>query len=102
MDRYQYRMLKSFCDGATRSASDLDICSREICDYLLSCGYLRAASRAIGKNYKTVASAYVIAQAGRSAIYDFRVSRQKRWIPIAISIVALVISAASFMYSILS
>lgn len=102
INRKQYAMLKFSCKQSVFSVDALDDNAKSICKYLSDIGFLDVTSRSIDDNFRSIPKSYAITQAGKAAIYQFKVARIKNWVPIVISIFALLISLASFIYSLTS
>lgn len=98
ISRGQYLLLKKFRKDNI-SAESLDKKQLDDCDYLVKCGFLKAIKElklyehAIGgaRPIPTIAS-FSTTASGRAAIYSFKATFYKWWIPVIISIASLIVS----------
>lgn len=107
ISRGQYLLLKKFCKN-NASAESLDSEQLSDCNYLVKCGYLKAIKEL--KSYEqTVCGVRPIAAiasltttaSGRAAIYSFKATFYKWWIPVIISIASLIVSIIALLIKIL-
>ena len=103
ISRGQYLLLKKFRKDNI-SAESLDKKQLDDCDYLVKCGFLKAIKElklfehSIGgpRPIPTITS-FTTTAPGRAAIYSFKATFYKWWIPVIISIASLGVSIIALL-----
>lgn len=77
------------------------------CHYLVKCGYLDPVrkyerSDSVGSCTIPILISYATTPAGRAAIYSFRATFYKWWIPVIISVISLGVSVVTLLLKIFS
>lgn len=103
ISRRQYLLLKMFRkDNASLKA--LNDKQLEDCEYLIDCGYLKATRELVycdstigGARPVPTITAFSTTASGRAAMYTFKATFYKWWIPVIISIGSLVVSIIALL-----
>lgn len=98
ISRKQYRVLKHIYRRKSINSSQLSDERIEICNYLTECNYLSIQPLSIVLD-SPLCSDYLlrVTQSGEAEIYRFRSTFYKWWIPVVISVFALLVSIASLL-----
>lgn len=105
IDSKQYKLLTKLKRNDL-SADSLSQIESEDCLYLVQCGYATPAKDRVmcntpgGSRRLLITTCYKITPSGRAARYEFKATFYKWWIPVVISILAIVISLAALLVDI--
>lgn len=104
-----YKLLKRISRRTTISAESLSKEELDICSYLhslklIECDMQNPIIRENAYGFQSLVYEHVeysITQVGKAEIYNFKSTFYKWWIPVVISIVALIVSIAAILVQIL-
>lgn len=96
ISKSQYKMLRKIQKQKSISASSLSENELEICQHLMEMECLKCRDF-FGK--RALPSEVEVSQKGEAQIYLFRSTFYKWWIPVVISILALIVSIAAPIFS---
>ena len=98
IDRSQYHILKKIRKYGQLSVDSLSTKQYSDCEYLRQQGFVSAIEKSnainsgdVSQFYSEIVS-YEITPSGRAAIYSFKATFYKWWIPVVISIASLLVS----------
>lgn len=103
IDPRQYSFLSKLMHDMVKIDS-LDDSEKDDCDYLIECGYVEEVKELIlcdtfhGTRKLPRTVAYKITPAGRAARYEFKAKFYKWWIPVLISIAAILVSIGTAVH----
>ena len=93
----QYRMLCRAKKVTSMNPSEFSEEETDICEFLCSCGFLTKTEKYVRNSngkvniFEFEVTGYTITQAGKAQISVYRLSFHKWWIPLIISIAALIL-----------
>lgn len=103
ISKEQYKMLSKINKSTTLQTSSLSTEELDICQYLLDHEFIKAKERPL-PNFiggihvqKTLPPNLELTQTGKAQLYAFRSTFYKWWIPVIISIFALITSVAAIL-----
>lgn len=92
MNKHQYKFMKMLNKVELISSKSLTENENEMCKYLQLNGYIMQEMIHQVEHYK-------VTQAGKSAMFDFKIKYYRWWVPVIVSALALLISITSLIIS---
>lgn len=108
IDAAQYRILKRLHKKGPIQSNHILPAQKSDYGYLLKCGYiteikqLQESVTVTGKRPVVRVTGYEITAEGRAERYDFKATFYKWWIPVVISIIALIVSIIALLAQLLT